>query len=442
MINSQEESLSALKYFIKHQEDQCRRLLQSTPSINKIKAFKPDLIIADTTYPCSSLLADLLSVPTVLFSPTTLIEPLFAVALGYQVSPSTVPAHSSGLPAPRTFFERVSNWAQYTAAKLLIAPLIQEIDENLRKEFQIPPKDLTSVKLFLVNADFSIEFPRQLPNGIKFIGPLLAAPAKSLEKGSKLAKIVEETAPNKLIFVSFGSVFALNDPLEIKTLAKALSSLTQYTILWRIAESELPNGLTFQDLQLASNIKTISWASQNDILGNEKLAAFISHGGTNSVYEAAFHGIPQVNIPFMGDHRDHAARADTQGFGITVSRKSLARGETQPLLEAIQKVINEAIYRHAAQLAGGELRAYATPAAQRAAEWVEFALKLPKKSSLMVSDPTAKLNWFVHRSHDVHAVVGILVFSVFAVLYFIAGLLGRVVGVRIRDSANKSKKEN
>lgn len=441
---SQEESLPALKYFIQHQHDQCRRLLKSTSSIANIKAFQPDLIIADTTYPCSSLLADMLHIPTVLFSPTTLLEPIFAVALGYRVLPSTIPAHSSGLPAPRNFLERLSNWAQYTAVRILISPLIQEMDENLRIEFEIPPKNLQSVKLFLVNADFAVEFPRQLPAGIKFTGPLLASPAKALPKDSEIAQIIDTSPPAGFIYVSFGSVFVLNNPVEMKTLAKALSSLTQYTILWRITECDLPSGLTFQDLQLGSHVHTINWAPQNDILGSEKLAAFISHGGTNSVYEAAYHGVPQVNVPFMGDHRDHAARAEAQGFGVTVSQNSLAAGDAQPLLDAIEKVINDPTFRREAQRVGAELRAYATPAPQRAAEWVEFALNLPENSSLSISDPAGKLGWFVRRSHDVHAVVGIFAILVVVLVYFIFGLLGRAVG-RINSSATPvadTKKNN
>lgn len=393
----------------------------------KIKAFQPDLIIADTLYPCSSLLADMLHTPTVLFSPTTLIEPLFAGSLGYRVLSSTIPAHSSGLPAPRNFAERVSNWAQYTAARLIIAPLIQEMDNNLRREFEIPPKNLQSVKLFLVNADFAVEFPRQLPAGIKFIGPLLAAPAEALPKDSKISQIIDESAPAGFLYVSFGSVFVLNNPVEVKTLAKALSSLTPYSILWRITESELPGRLTFEDLKLGSHVHTLSWAPQNDILGSKKLAVFISHGGTNSVYEAAYHGVPQVNIPFMGDHRDHAARAEAQGFGITVSRSSLAAGDAQPLLHAIKKVASDPTFRREAQRVGAELRAYVTPAAKRAADWVEFALNLPENSSLSISDPTGNLNWFVRRSHDVHVVVVMCAILAVVLLYLIFGLLGRTV---------------
>jgi glucuronosyltransferase len=443
--SSQEESLPALKYFIKHQEENCRRLLKSTASLDKIKAFQPDLIIADTTYPCSSILADILHVPTVLFSPTTLIEPLFAGALGYEVLPSTVPAHSSGLPVPRNFLERMSNWAQYTATWLLIAPLLQELDDNLRTEFQIPPKDFKTVKLFLVNADFAVEFPRQLPDGIKFVGPLLAAPAKPLD--THISKLIENAQPfskstsgSGFLFVSFGSVFVLNNPLEIKTLSRALSSLTDYTILWRITESELPTGLKFKDLQLGAHVHTLSWAPQNDILGSEKLAAFISHGGTNSVYEAAYHGVPLVNIPFMGDHRDHAARAEARGFGVTVSRKSLAKGDARPLLDAIEKVVEDPKFKDAARRVGGELRAYSTPAAQRAAEWVEFALKLPENSTLSISDPAGRLYWVVRRSHDVHAALGIASIFVFVLLYSIFGLIGRTIG-RLTNSATK-KKEN
>ena len=58
----------------------------------------------------------------------------------------------------------------------------------------------------------------------------------------------------------------------------------------------------------APNIKFVSWAPQNDVLGHPSVKAFISHGGSNSMYEAAFHGVPLVCIPFFGDQPDNAAK--------------------------------------------------------------------------------------------------------------------------------------
>ena len=66
----------------------------------------------------------------------------------------------------------------------------------------------------------------------------------------------------------------------------------------------------------APNIKFVSWAPQNDVLGHPSVKAFISHGGSNSMYEAAFHGVPLVCIPFMGDQPDNAAKVRIVNQGM------------------------------------------------------------------------------------------------------------------------------
>lgn len=58
----------------------------------------------------------------------------------------------------------------------------------------------------------------------------------------------------------------------------------------------------------ASNIKFISWAPQNDVLGHPAVKAFVTHAGSNSICEAGFHGKPVVCIPLLADQFDQAAR--------------------------------------------------------------------------------------------------------------------------------------
>ena len=41
------------------------------------------------------------------------------------------------------------------------------------------------------------------------------------------------------------------------------------------------------------------WLPQNDVLGHQQTKAFLSHCGANSLYEAAYHGVPIVALPFF-----------------------------------------------------------------------------------------------------------------------------------------------
>lgn len=41
----------------------------------------------------------------------------------------------------------------------------------------------------------------------------------------------------------------------------------------------------------------------------------MTHGGINSVYEGAYHGVPLLLTPLWGDQAGNAARVTTAGFG-------------------------------------------------------------------------------------------------------------------------------
>ena len=49
---------------------------------------------------------------------------------------------------------------------------------------------------------------------------------------------------------------------------------------------------------------------QNDLLGHERMRAFLTHGGGNSMYESAYHGVPLIGMAApWGDHLDNVAKA-------------------------------------------------------------------------------------------------------------------------------------
>lgn len=67
--------------------------------------------------------------------------------------------------------------------------------------------------------------------------------------------------------------------------------------------------MTVADLGLADNVRALAWVPQNDLLGDGRLAGFVTHGGINSIYEAAYHGVPVAGVPIFGDQPDNVAKA-------------------------------------------------------------------------------------------------------------------------------------
>ena len=58
---------------------------------------------------------------------------------------------------------------------------------------------------------------------------------------------------------------------------------------------------------------------QNSLLAQpHQVRAFLTHGGINSLLEAAYHGVPIVTLPLMADQLDNAMRAEELGMGVTL----------------------------------------------------------------------------------------------------------------------------
>lgn len=48
---------------------------------------------------------------------------------------------------------------------------------------------------------------------------------------------------------------------------------------------------------LGNNTLLVKWLAQSDLLGHDKIRAFVSHGFTNVVKEAIYHGVGFATVP-------------------------------------------------------------------------------------------------------------------------------------------------
>lgn len=72
--------------------------------------------------------------------------------------------------------------------------------------------------------------------------------------------------------------------------------------------------------------------------GHPKARAFLTHGGTNGVYEAIYHGVPMVGIPMFADQPDNMVHVKAKGAGLFLNFHSM---QSQDLVQALQTVIND-----------------------------------------------------------------------------------------------------
>jgi len=90
--------------------------------------------------------------------------------------------------------------------------------------------------------------------------------------------------------------------------------------------------------KLSSNIKTVTWLPQNDILGHPKTRLFMTHSGINGISESAYHGVPMVCSPFFADQMDNSQRMKDHGMAEIMSVRTAT---TEQLVQVLNKVLND-----------------------------------------------------------------------------------------------------
>ena len=103
--------------------------------------------------------------------------------------------------------------------------------------------------------------------------------------------------------------------------------------------SLFPKGLIPKGLP--SNVKVLPWIPQNDLLAHDNTRAFISHTGHNSLYEAAFYGVPLICMPLFLDQFSNCAQAQSAGIAIGVDIKTVTGEE---IYHSIRRIIQEPRY--------------------------------------------------------------------------------------------------
>lgn len=164
-----------------------------------------------------------------------------------------------------------------------------------------------------------------MPNTVS-VGDIMARPGKPLTQD------IEEIVANSskgVIVVSLGSLFDHVPDFITKKFCEAFRNVT-FQVIWKLNNPHVCSKL--------SNVHIIRWMPQNDLLANQNVRLFITHGGFNSVLEAVHHGKPMIVLPIDIDQPANAVAVATKGYGIHLD---LIDFTAQQLLESITKVVSE-----------------------------------------------------------------------------------------------------
>ncbi|XP_037385301.1 UDP-glucuronosyltransferase 2B31-like isoform X1 [Talpa occidentalis] len=370
----------------------------------KLQEPRFDLLLADAMAFGGDLLAEMLKIPFVhiiRFMPGDLFS-----RYGGQLPlpPSYVPAVFSKLSDQMTFMERVENmiyvlyfdfqfervtekWTQFYSEVLGRPTTIYEI--------------IGKAEIWLVRNYWDFEYPRPLLPNFEFIGGLHCKPAKPLPK--EMEEFAQSSGENGIVVFSLGSMVSNMPEERANVIASALAQIPQ-KVLWKF-DGKKPDAL-------GTNTRLYKWLPQNDLLGHPKTKAFITHGGSNGIYEAIYHGVPMVGIPLFLDQPDNIAHMTHKGAAVALDLRKMTSTD---LLNALKTVINDPSYKENAMKLSRIHHDRPMKPLDRAVFWIEFVMR--NKGAKHLRPASHHLTWVQYHSLDV---IGFLLACVASAVYITA----------------------
>nr|XP_012616450.2 UDP-glucuronosyltransferase 2B31-like [Microcebus murinus] len=311
----------------------CKDAVLNKKLMTRLQESKFDVVLADAFGPCGELLAEILKTPLVYslrFSPGYQYEKSGG---GLLFPPSYVPIVMSELSDQMTFMERVKSMIYVLYFDFWFQTInVKEWDQFYSEVLGRPTTFYETMKkadMWLIRTYWDLEFPRPLLPNVHFVGGLHCKPAKPLPK--EMEDFVQSSGENGVVVFSLGSMLSNMTEERANVIASALAQIPQ-KVLWRF-HGKKPD-------TLGPNTRLYKWLPQNDLLGHPKTKTFITHGGTNGIYEAIYHGVPMVGIPLFADQPDNIVHMKAKGAAVRVDFNTMSSAD---LLSALRTVINDPV---------------------------------------------------------------------------------------------------
>jgi MGT family glycosyltransferase len=289
-----------------------------------VRAWQPDVIVTDVLTLSGSLAAQMCEVPFVTFVPH----------LWHATGREDVPFGSGWAPAStwaaKRFFHLLGRFEEVglhfgrdelneTRAGVGLAP-IDRVHGSLSEE------------LVLVGTLPQLEPPREWPENVKVIGPVMwepsADPVEIPAGDDPLVVIAPSTAQDLDHSMLGASVSGLRD-LPIRVLAAKNGR-----------EPERP-------LKPGPNTTIVDWAPYSQVFPPADVV--VCHGGHGTIMRALTSGAAVVVCPASGDQYENAARVRWAGVGVSVPNRFIS---SRTIGAAVEKLITRpAMTARAAQLA-------------------------------------------------------------------------------------------
>ncbi|XP_072512860.1 UDP-glucuronosyltransferase 2C1-like isoform X1 [Salminus brasiliensis] len=405
----------------------CRNIFEHEGLLEKWRQEEFEVLLTDPMNMCGDLLATKLNLPFIISLRFSFGSAMERLCGQLPTPPSYVPGIGIGNTDRMDFIQRLKNFAFSLSQDLLFSLVTAAKWDFLYTEIMGKPTTLCDTlgkaDIWLIRTYWDFEYPRPLLPNFKFVGGLHCKPAKPLPK--EMEAFVQSSGDDGIVVFSLGSMVKNLTKDRANTIASALGQIPQ-KVLWRYS-GEKPD-------TLAPNTRLYDWIPQNDLLGHPKTKAFITHGGTNGLYEAIYHGVPMVGVPLFADQPDNLLHMKTKGAAVIVDFNKM---ETKDLKEALTEVITNPSYKESIMRLSRIHHDQPMKPLDQAVFWIEFVMRNKGAKHLRVE--AHNLTWYQYHCLDVAA----FLLSVVALVVFIFVKTCKWLFCKCcrRSSSSKSKRE-
>ncbi|GMR44665.1 hypothetical protein PMAYCL1PPCAC_14860, partial [Pristionchus mayeri] len=329
---------------------QCAHLLTKKDVIEQLRREEFDAVLGETFDYCGFGLAHLIGAKTTIAAFSSSLNDYTAWITGTPSPYSITQASYSG-ELDRSMTSRMwnllcvgvdfyCNWRWASVAN-------DAFKQQFGPDFPSVEEIVANSSLILTAGDPLLDLARPTQRKIVDIGAIGIRDANSIDKEYDA---ILNLRPKTVIF-SLGSVArSAGLPVEYKRgIAEAFRRFSDVTFIWKYEEPDNANHVEGID-----NVILRKWIPQNDLLGDDRISALITHGGKTSLNEVGAKGRPAVFIPLYGDQTRNAAIAVRLGFGVFLNKLELSDAD---LIEsAIRAVLEDEKYASAAKLVASTIR--------------------------------------------------------------------------------------
>ncbi|KAI7811924.1 UDP-glucuronosyltransferase 2A1-like [Triplophysa rosa] len=374
---------------------------------------KYDLVLTDPAFGSGVFLAHRLGLPLVLNARWTMHGEAH-----FEIAPSPlsyVPIPGMELTDKMTFGQRVLNVMGYIFQHIHKARFVYPhyhsfCTKYFGDEIQYVSL-LQNADIWLMRNDFIFEFPRPTMPNIVYMGAFQCKPAKPLP--GDLQEFVQNSQEHGLIVMSLGTLFRYLPQDITEEIAAAFAKLPQ-KVIWRHTGPRPAN--------IGNNTLLVDWLPQNDLLGHPHTKVFITHGGTNGIQEAIYHGVPILGLPLVFDQPDNLSRMKVKGTAKIVDVAELDRTSFS---QALEEVLYNTSYRQNMGRLSRLHHDQPMKPLDRAVFWIEFVMRNGGAPHLRTQ--SFRMSWIAYHSLDV--IFTLLIIS--AMFCFLIYLLIRYLCLKI-----------